>query len=83
MFSERERRILADIESQLSVHDPRFAARMRSPRRPHFQALLLVFLVAWWLTATLVLAALWDAAGAVTVAVVTALASLAWRLYRH
>ena len=83
MLSERERRILADIESHLSVHDPRFAARMRSPRRARVRALVLVLLGAWWVSATFVLAALWDVVGAITVAAAVTLAGATWRLYQR
>ena len=83
MLSERERRILADIESHLSVHDPRFAARMRSPRRARVRVLILVLLTAWWLSAILVLAALWDVTGALAVAAAVTLVGVTWRLYRR
>ena len=84
MLSDRERRILAQIESHFSVHDPRFAARMRSPRRTRQTAFLLVALGAWWLSATLVLAALWNVPGAVAVATAVMLAGVVtWRRYRR
>ena len=83
-LSERERRILADIETHLNVHDPRFAARMRSRRRSRDHIWLPVALGAWWASTTVVLAARWDALGAITVAAIgVTLAGVTWRLYRR
>ncbi len=86
MLSERERRILADIEARLSVHDPRFVARMRSRRRRRVTVLPLILLGAGGLSAAFVLAALWNVTGAITVTtggVITVLAGVAWRRYRR